>query len=364
MPRIAREVPPGAVVHIISRFVNGQYLMADDDCRAEYLRRLSRALTRTDWELLSFGLMSSHTHLAARAGRDALDRLMRSLNTGFALWLNAGARKRGCTARGPVFAERPTTVVVEHERAAYLFAYIHNNPVRAGLVSSAADSSWTSHRAMIGLTPPPPALNVALCLHLSGLDGGPDDRARFHELVHSRSADPRDPELSGRTAAAARCDLRKLEGTAVELETGRLVGPRTEYLPSRPIHARVRVAFGGPPVDVIAATSRVTGVPMEDMTSRDRSRLVTRARRVALHAWRRLERPAVELAAALGISRPSASELIVSGESDPSLAAAVDDVVTWVSGPLAKPNFRTPSPGAPGGAGGGGENLTSEHRPR
>jgi hypothetical protein len=64
-------------------------------------------------------------------------------------------RRRGLKTRGPVFAGPPKTVNFSDDKAGYLAAYLHNNPVRAGIVQNAADSTWTSHRAYIGLDPAP-----------------------------------------------------------------------------------------------------------------------------------------------------------------------------------------------------------------
>ena len=49
-----------------------------------------------------------------------------------------GAPVRTSVSPGPVFAERHATVLSEDSKAARLIAYLHNNPVRAGVVPEAA----------------------------------------------------------------------------------------------------------------------------------------------------------------------------------------------------------------------------------
>ena len=68
MPRIARIHIPQAVYHIIGRFCDYRPLLDDTERRVEFLRRTAIAISSTDWQLLGYGLMSTHTHLTTIAG--------------------------------------------------------------------------------------------------------------------------------------------------------------------------------------------------------------------------------------------------------------------------------------------------------
>jgi hypothetical protein len=87
-----------------------------------------------------------------------------------------------------VFAARHTSVVCPAERAAALLAYVHNNPVRAGVVPLPEESEWTSHRAYLGLAPAPAWLDVARGLSLCGFDVTPRGRLAFQEYVAGQAA--------------------------------------------------------------------------------------------------------------------------------------------------------------------------------
>ncbi len=52
MPRYARLHAPGALVHVVGRFVNRAFLLAGPAERAVVLSRLPLALARSDWTLL------------------------------------------------------------------------------------------------------------------------------------------------------------------------------------------------------------------------------------------------------------------------------------------------------------------------
>jgi len=120
---------------------------------------------------------------------------------------------------GPVFLQRPTSVIVAGEmQLAALLAYIHNNPVRAGVVSRPQDSDWTSHRAFTGAAPAPSWLAVELALAALGRAADPTGRAWFQQMVMDRAGLARDPSLAGPGPAAP--DLCKRLFAAAELELG------------------------------------------------------------------------------------------------------------------------------------------------
>jgi putative transposase len=130
------------VQHVISRFVNREFRFDPYGARDEYLCRAARVLGRSDWRALGFALMSSHVHWVMRAGAHSSAAAVKPMHAGFAAWLNTVEGRSG-----PVFADRHRSLTFEGETAAALIAYVHNNPVRAGLASDPADCSWTSHRA-------------------------------------------------------------------------------------------------------------------------------------------------------------------------------------------------------------------------
>ena len=148
MPRYARINVPLGIHHIISRTIRREYLIKGPHERLYYLRQLAQATKQTDAQVLAWCLMSNHVHLVVRAGRDPLSRLMKPVHTGFGGWLSSRLGRGG----GPVFADRYKSILVDEE--AYLLQlvrYVHNNPIRAGVVANPEDSVWTSHREYLGL---------------------------------------------------------------------------------------------------------------------------------------------------------------------------------------------------------------------
>lgn len=321
MARLHRITPAGSVQHVISRFVNRSYLLDYPGARGQYATRLANALEQTDWLLLAYALMSSHIHLVLIAGQRPLESLTKRVHVGFAAWLN-----RKSNRLGPVFASRPRSVTVHGDSAAALVAYVHNNPVRAAVVSEAAQSTWTSHRAYLGVAPCGDWLDVRAGLRMCCFSPDAADRRAFDAFVGERANELRNGLFCGDGNARARRTVRAAVAAPVELSTPfvRSTGdPSVERLmvatPNTPIH----IPRAPEPMNLLRTVSRVTRVPLEELRSRSRRQQVTDARRVALFAWNRhFGKPAIELARVLGISASSASELLATATSGVARRAA------------------------------------------
>jgi hypothetical protein len=309
MPRVIHKPVFGIVQHVISRFVNGQRLMDRDEIRYEYLSRLRTVLTDSDWLLLWYALMETHVHLALVAGRSTLSSWIQPLHTGFAVWSNLLGRRRGLKTRGPVFAGPPKTVNFSDDKAGYLAAYLHNNPVRAGIVQNAADTTWTSHRAYIGLDPAPDFLHVNRGLALTGNEDSAQGRLLFHDYVVSRSGDLRESRLSGGEIAAVRNAERRQLGPIVEMYSPYLASEISRYETRFVPEAHVRRTYDGDTRQFLHLVAETTGVSVSQMRSRCRDRQTVSARRTAVMAWRILNRQTSEIAASLSIGVAAATQL-------------------------------------------------------
>ena len=163
--RIARIIEPHSVHHVISRFVDKRWLLEEEEDRELYLRLLAASLGKSDWLLLAYALMSSHIHLSLLSGLSSFESLLKRVHAPFALEINR--RREGL---GPIFAARAFASSVHPDKVGRLIAYIHNNPVRGGVVSTARESTWTSHRAYVGLTRRPKWLAVDEGLRRAGVE--------------------------------------------------------------------------------------------------------------------------------------------------------------------------------------------------
>lgn len=275
------------------------------------MSRAERSAKFFDWAMLAYGLMSSHTHLASQVGADPLSQFCKRLHSPLAWWLN-----RRQNRLGPVFAERPKTVEVEPESVSRLIAYIHNNPVRAGVVEDPSDSDWTSHRAYVGLCEPPPWIDVELGLSLCGFSSSPSGRQAFHHFVLSTLGDEQDgqgPLLRGDDEHARRADLRERHGAPVEATSSRLV-QATSTLVQDPVvrpGTPIREPWPGDLRLLLHIVAAHTGVRVEAIQSRSKKPEIVAARRVAvIAAYEELGRTMADITALLGISGPAGCNLL------------------------------------------------------
>lgn len=310
MTRIARLVAPGTVHHVISRFVDRSWKLQDDEERGRYLELLSRALAATDWRCLAYCLMSSHVHLAFVAGRDRLESVAKRIHSPLARWLNERYGRLG-----PVFADRPAAFAIPPQREAELIAYIHNNPVRARVVSRARDSSWSSHRAYLGLAPAPPWLHVAEGLLRSGC---PECPRQFERLVDGRAASALpSPDLQATRAAARRRG-------AFELAT-----PTLSTRPEVPIVARAFALPRVAPERVFEVVCASLGLTARAVTRRWARGDVAVAKRVAVHVAIALGLSISDAAASLHISRQRGA-VLARARLPPVERARVDELVRHI----------------------------------
>jgi putative transposase len=292
--RVARRNVPGTVYHLISRFVDRDWFVRDEEERENYLRLLGRAFDESDWRCLAYAIMSNHIHLAALAGEDALASWTNRVHSPFAVWMNQRHQRLG-----PLFVRGPDDYAVEPNRVGALIAYIHNNPVRAGVVAHARMSSWTSHRAYIGATRSEPWLDVTEGLALSGFEDG----KTFEAWVETAPDDPCRVELEG-----VRRSVRR-RGT-ITLATPTLTEPVTTPLLARPA-TWLRID----PARVVQITAAAIGVPVTKLCSRNRSPVLAMGRRIAVYVANVIGIHGSDIAAALALS-PSRVSRILHTKSD------------------------------------------------
>jgi hypothetical protein len=272
----------GLFVHLISRFVDGRFLF-DDPARAEYLRLLALALRHSAWRLVSYALMSSHIHLGLISGRDALDRWIHRVHGGIAEWLTVRRRAEDDKTRGHVFADRPKTLVSPLSAAPTVIMYHHQNPGSAGVVDDPSQSTWTSHRAYVGVDPTPEFLDVTLGLGLCGYRADDAGRSAFDEAVRARRI--------------TRDDIDGLPTVQVPYEADDTALRLVEALDA---------------AEIAQLASIGAGVLVGEMRGKSRRPAVVKARRVALLAWTELGGRQAEMTRYLGLSAAAASYLVTS----------------------------------------------------
>ena len=245
-----------------------------------YLQLLERSLRESDWNCAAYALMSNHIHLAMLAGREPLGRWAKRVSTPFAQWMNHRHERLG-----PVMADRPKSAAVRSEREPHVVAYIHNNPVRAGLVRNAGASTWTSHS--LYARGEKSLIDVAGGLARWGFAGS----SEFDTWVTQTPGESGFPPTR-----AARNAARRLGA----LEAATPISDVHVPLVARPFaHVRVDPRL----LALIAAQS--VGATIRDLGSRRRNAQLLAGRYVAVALADRFGVCGSDIAAAMGMSPPS-----------------------------------------------------------
>lgn len=144
MARLPRFDAPGHPQHVIQRGNDRMRIFREEPDFRFFATALRRALKVHQCALHSYALMTNHVHLLiSPEASGAIGRVMQSVGRRYVEYFNRRHRRTGA-----LFEGRYRATLIDSHR--YLFAcarYIEQNPVRAGMVSSAGEYRWSSYRA-------------------------------------------------------------------------------------------------------------------------------------------------------------------------------------------------------------------------
>ncbi len=145
MSRPLRIEFSGAWYHIMNRGRRRENIFEDNRDREMFLSLLRDAAGLWDVRVAGYCLMDNHYHMLVQTPQGNLSRFMRHVNGIYTQQFN---RRHGYD--GQLFRGRYKSILVaEDAHLLELIRYIHNNPLRAGLVDHAKEFKWSSHRGYL-----------------------------------------------------------------------------------------------------------------------------------------------------------------------------------------------------------------------
>ncbi len=145
--RAARLVVPGFPHHVTQRGVRGQPTFLDHRDYECYLRLAHELSSSHDIEFWAYCLMPNHIHAVVVPGRDdSLGKFFKALHQRYARLTNLKY-----DWQGHLWQARFFSVVLNELHALTALRYVELNPVRAGIVLSPEEWTWSSARGNLGL---------------------------------------------------------------------------------------------------------------------------------------------------------------------------------------------------------------------
>jgi putative transposase len=154
MPRAAREKSKNGIYHIMLRGANRQEIFHDDEDNIRFLETLDRYKQKSKMKLYGWCLMGNHIHLLIGEGQEDISITMKRIGISYAWFYNWKYN-----TIGHLFQDRYRSEKVEDDD--YMLTvvrYIHQNPVKAGIVKNINDWKWSSCHGYYGDSYYPPSL--------------------------------------------------------------------------------------------------------------------------------------------------------------------------------------------------------------
>ena len=145
MPRIQRKKSKTGYYHIIIRGNEKRNIFNDDKDRLRFIDILYQKKKKDAFHLHAFCLMDNHVHMMMSEGLEDIAKVMQRITVSYVYYFNQKYKREG-----HLFQDRFRSEVVEND--SYLISlarYIHQNPVKAGMVKSAGDYKWSSYNAYV-----------------------------------------------------------------------------------------------------------------------------------------------------------------------------------------------------------------------
>jgi REP element-mobilizing transposase RayT len=146
MSHQARGHIEAGLYHVTTRSAGPIPMFTDDIDRTDFCNRLARCVTKVDWTLRAFCVMTTHYHLLVEVEENGLQPGMQWLNGTYAQQFN-----RRHARWGHLTGRRYSHTPIESKRQfCRCFRYIALNPVKGDVCERPQDWYWSSYAGLAG----------------------------------------------------------------------------------------------------------------------------------------------------------------------------------------------------------------------
>lgn len=145
MPRVQRARSTSGYYHIMLRGNERKKIFLNDEDRIRFLETLKQKRQGDTFFIHAFCLMDNHVHLMLSENKEDVAKVMKRITVSYVSFFN-----KKYDRVGHLFQDRFKSEVVEQESYVLSLArYIHQNPVKAGIVRRASDYKWSSYNCYL-----------------------------------------------------------------------------------------------------------------------------------------------------------------------------------------------------------------------
>ena len=146
MPRAARMRSKTGIYHIILRGINKQTIFEDEEDRERFIQTLGEYKEKSEYKIYAYCMMGNHIHILLKEEKEDLGIVIKRIGASYVYWYNWKYDRTG-----HLFQDRYKSEVVEDNK--YLLTalrYIHQNPLKSGIVKGIQEYKWSSYTEYIG----------------------------------------------------------------------------------------------------------------------------------------------------------------------------------------------------------------------
>lgn len=142
MPRVSRRNLKGNYFHVMVQGVDKEYIFNNIDYMEKYQNLIFSNSKKYSIELLAYCIMSNHAHMLIYTEEiEELSKFMKNINTSYSMYYNNQKNRVGVVFRNR-FESEP---IKDRKHLTNCIAYIHNNPVKARIVTYPSQYKYSSY---------------------------------------------------------------------------------------------------------------------------------------------------------------------------------------------------------------------------
>lgn len=143
--RMARKYLDTSFFHVMVQGINKEYIFNKNRYINRYLQLMQNNLNHEKLTIVAYCIMNNHAHLLMQVqNKEELSRYMQKVNSMYAKYYNYMENERV----GYVFRDRyKSEPILDKRQLIQCVKYIHQNPVKANMVSNANDYRYSSYHS-------------------------------------------------------------------------------------------------------------------------------------------------------------------------------------------------------------------------